>query len=185
MEDRKIIQLYRQRNQAAIEETDRKYGAGCRRMSMDILRCREDAEECVNDGYLALWKSIPPQYPQSLGAYLYRTVRNFCFDRLREAAALKRGRGELQIMLDELEGCLTSGESVEKQYEAKELSEEINRFLSSLSKDDRVIFNCRYWLGLPTAEIAARMKAKDSKVRTSLHRSRKKLREHLEKEGLL
>lgn len=185
MEDIKIIDLFWQRDTAAIDETDKKYGQNCYRISRNILKNREDAEECVDDSYLSVWNSIPPNRPDSLAAYLYRIVRNCSFNRLKERLAQKRGGGETRLILDELEGCIASDFSVEKDFEAKELAEHINSFLYSLSKDDRVIFTCRYWLMLQTNEIAKRLGFSESKVRTSLHRSRKKLHKHLVKEELI
>lgn len=185
MDDNEIIDLYWSRDQAAIEETDKKYGSNCHRIANDILSSLEDSEECVDDTYMAAWNSIPPQRPLHLSAYLYRIVRNFCFIRLRELHAQKRGGGKLDLILDELEECVEAPSSVEKEYEAKELTEEIEKFLHSLSKDDRRIFVHRYWLTLPSKDIASRLGFKESKVNTSLHRSRIKLREHLLKEGMI
>ncbi len=185
MEDRIIINLFWQRDQNAIEETDNKYGETCRYIARSILTSREDAEECVDDTYMAVWDSIPPQRPVHLSAFLYRIVRNLSFNRLKERYTQKRGGGELDLALDELEDCVASDYSVEREFETKELVKEINDFLFSLSKDDRIIFSYRYWLMLPTAEIAERLGFKESKVRTSLSRSRKKLRNHLIKEGLI
>lgn len=185
MEDIKIIDLFWQRNTSAIEETDKKYGSSCRRISRDILKNHEDAEECVDDSYMSLWNSIPPAKPVSFPAYLFRIVRNHSFNRIKEALAQKRGGGEAALILDELEGCIASDFSVERAYEVKETAEQINVFLFSLSRDDRIIFTCRYWLMLQTSEIANRLGFSESKVRTSLHRSRKKLHEHLLKEELI
>ena len=185
MEDSTIIDLFWQRDQAAIEETDRKYGNTCRAIANGILSSREDAEECVDDTYMAVWDSIPPQRPEHLSAFLYRIVRNLSFNRLKERYTQKRGGRELDAVLDELEDCVASDYSVERAFETKELVREINGFLFSLSKDDRLIFSYRYWLMLPTAEIAQRLGFRESKVRTSLSRSRKRLRNHLIKEGLI
>ena len=185
MEDRKIIDLFWRRDQAAIDETDKKYGSNCHSIAFGILASREDAEECVDDTYMAAWNSIPPHRPEYLSAYLYRIVRNMGFDRIKERNTQKRGSGELALVLDELEDCVASNSSVEHDFEIKELAREINRFLSSLPKDDRVIFSYRYWLTLPTAEIAKRLCFKEGKVRMSLSRSRKKLRDYLIKEGLI
>ena len=185
MEDSTIIDLFWQRDQAAIEETDRKYGNTCRAIANGILSSREDAEECVDDTYMAVWDSIPPQRPEHLSAFLYRIVRNLSFNRLKERYTQKRGGRELDAVLDELEDCVASDLSVERAFETKELVREINGFLFSLSKDDRLIFSYRYWLMLPTAEIAQRLGFRESKVRTSLSRSRKRLRDHLIREGLI
>lgn len=185
MEDIKIIELFNLRDEQAISETDIKYGRSCRRMARDILLDREEAEECVDDTYLALWNAIPPQYPQNYPAYVFRVLRNLGLNRLRLHCAQKRGGGELPLALHELEGVLSSANTPERVYEAKELVQEINRFLAALSLDERAIFLSRYWLLLPTGEIARRLGFSQSKVRTTLHRSRKRLQQHLSKEGFI
>lgn len=185
MKDCEIIDLYWERDRSAIEETDKKYGVTCHRIAYDILSNREDAEECVDDTYMATWNSLPPQRPKHLSAYLYRIVRNFSFGRIREIRAYKRGGGELDLILDELGECVKSPDNVEKEYEAKELVSAIDTFLDTLSFDDRRIFVHRYWLALPTKDIAHRLHFTESKVHTSLHRSRKKLHDHLTKEELI
>jgi len=185
MKDCEIIELYWQRNPDAIEETDKKYGTTCHRIAYDILASKEDAEECVDDTYMATWKSLPPQRPTYLSAYLYRIVRNFGFSRIREMRARKRGGGEITLILDELEECVKAPDNIEKEYEAKELSSAINAFLSMLAQDDRQIFVFRYWLTLPTKEVACRLGFTESKVHSSLHRSRKRLHEYLVKEELV
>lgn len=185
MKDCEIIELYWQRNPYAIDETDKKYGATCQRIAYDILSNREDAEECVDDTYMATWKSLPPQRPTYLSAYLFRIVRNFSFTRIREMRAHKRGGGEMALLLDELEECVKAPNNVEKEYEAKELASAINIFLGLLPKDDRQIFVHRYWLTLSTKEIAHRLDFTESKVSSSLFRSRKKLHEYLVKEELI
>ena len=112
-------------------------------------------------------------------------TRNICFDRVKKRLASKRGGGETAVVLDEISECVAADASVERDYEAKELAAEINSFLRTLSADDRVIFNARYWLMLPVVEIARRLGAKESRVTTSLHRSRKKLKRYLQEEELI
>jgi len=185
MEDIKIIELFNLRDEQAISETDIKYGRSCRRMARDILSDREEAEECVDDTYLALWNAIPPQYPRNYPAYVFRILRNLGLNRLRQCHAQKRGGGELPLALHELEAVLSSTNTPERAYEAKELVREINRFLAALSPDERAIFLSRYWLLLPTGEIAKRLGFSPSKVRTTLHRSRKRLHQHLSMEGFV
>lgn len=185
MEDIMIIDLYFRRDERAVTETDLKYGPNCRRMAYDILSDRQDSEECVSDTYLALWNAIPPQCPRSFPAFVYRIVRNLSLNRLRRMQTQKRGGGELTLALDELGDFIPASQSPERELEAKELASGIDRFLKSLSRDERAIFLCRYWLILPTADIARRLGFSESKVRTTLHRSREKLRRHLEKEGFI
>ena len=70
MEDLNIVALYWERNQQAIEETERQYGKLCHHIAYRILENREEAEECVNDTFLRAWNTIPPQRPTHLGAFL-------------------------------------------------------------------------------------------------------------------
>ncbi len=185
MEDRKILELFFKRDETAIEECDKKYGVRCRGVARSVLPSPEDAEECVSDTYLAAWNSIPPQHPLSLSAYLCRLTRNIGIDRLKALTAQKRGGNELTAVLDELAECVASPGSVEGELEARELGREINRFLHSLSQQDRSVFVCRYWLLLPSASVAARLGMKDAAVRMSLMRTRKKLQKFLSEEGLI
>lgn len=185
MEDERIIDLYWQRSQEAISCTDEKYGRLCTKISLSILSNAQDAEECVSDTYMALWSSIPPQRPTYFRAFVAATVRNLSLMRLREQYSQKRGGGELALVLDELKYTVSSGDSVEAAYERKEFAAAVNQFLYTLSADDRNIFVCRYWLFAPIADIASRRKCSQSKVKTSLFRTRQKLRLYLSKEGLL
>jgi len=185
MEDTQIIKLYWSRDQEAIVQTDKKYGKLCRGLSYRILFNHEDVEECVSDTYLAAWHQIPPQKPSYLKGFLARIVRNISVSRVRERYSKKNGGGELTIVLDELEQTLASDTNVEQAYEQKELAAFIDRFLETVSRDDRVIFLCRYWRFMNVSEIARSRHFSESKVKTSLCRTRKKLRNFLVSEGLL
>ncbi len=184
MEDRQIIDLYWRRDEAAIEETQHKYGGLCRAVALRILRSAEDAEECVSDTWLSAWHAIPPRRPERLGAFLSRITRNGALMRLRKQSAAKRGGGELPLALEEL-GEIAGGASPETLVEQRELTETLDRFLSTLSAGDRILFLGRYWALAGVAELAERSGCSESKVKSSLWRSRKKLRQFLEKEGLL
>lgn len=122
MQDEKIIALYWQRDQSAIDETDKKYGVQLRGLSYGILSDREDAEECVSDTYMAVWNSLPPQRPKRLRAYAAAIVRNLSLRRVRDRYSKKRGGGEVALALEELEDCLCSQTNVECEYEQKELA---------------------------------------------------------------
>ena len=185
MEDIKILELFYRRDEHAISETDSKYGRRCHRISFDIVGDKRDAEECVDDTYLALWNSIPPNCPNCYPAYIYRILRRHSLNRLSSRMAQKRGGGEFELALDELSEMLASKHSPEQELEARELAERINYFLSTLSREQRLIFLGRYWLMLPTEKIACRLGFSDSRVRTSLHRSRKMLHRYLSEEGLI
>lgn len=185
MDDEKIIALYFQRQNAAIEESDLKYGGLLRRTSYNILSSREDSEECVNDSFLAAWDTIPPEKPRSLGAYLVSITRRISLSRLRMRYADKRGGGEYALAYDEIDACLSGGTSPQDYVEVKELAGALNRFLSTLKDDDRNIFVRRYWLLEPVKQTAERLSFSESRVKSSLHRSRNKLKKYLTEEGYL
>ena len=184
MEDEKIIELYWQRSPQAIDETSRKYGAYCMRLSMNILMNREDSEENVNDTYLRVWNAIPPQKPDPLRTFVCKIARNLAAAKYHANTAKKRN-SRYDAALDELEGCLAAAGSVEEAYDAKELSEAINAFLSSLSYTDRFLFVRRYWYSDSMQDIAAMIGSTANSVAVRLYRLREKLRHHLSKEGLL
>ena len=184
MSDEQIINLFWSRNQTAISETDRAYGAKCRGLSSRILRSSEDAEECVNDSYLRLWQQLPPEKPASLGAYLMRIVRNLSIDRLREQGAAKRGGAAITVSLEELEQVTGHGD-VESQISARELGKAVDAFLRTQSELARNIFLRRYYFFDNRTEIASRYEISVAQVSVTLSRTRKRLQAYLKKEGLL
>lgn len=184
MEDSQIIALFFERSEQAIDELERKYGAAVTKTAANILRSRQDAEECANDTYLAVWDSIPPHRPDPLAAYVCRIARNLAVSKLRSETAQKRNHS-LDLVLDELEDFLPSGADVEADYDYKETVEGINRFLSTLDYDDRFLFVRRYWYADSVQEIAAAMHERESRISVRLFRLREKLRKTLIKEGLL
>ncbi len=183
MEDREIVELYWTRDERAIEESEKKYGALCRSVALRVLESVEDSEECVSDTWLRSWNVIPPRRPALLGAFLARITRNLALDRWRASRAEKRGGGETALALEELEGCV-SGESLEGELERQALLQALNAFLRSLPEGDRRLFLRRYW-AVETLESLA--KAEGMSVST-LHRRLGKLRaalaEHFRKEGI-
>lgn len=185
MEDGKIIELFYQRDQAAIAETDKKYGPRCRSVAYNILSDLQDSEECTNDTYLAAWNNIPPEYPVYFCAYLVSIVRRIALSRLRVKYADRRGGGEYALCYDELSECIRSGSDPQGDMEARELAGGIERALKKLGDTDRRIFICRYWLMEPIADIAGATGCSISCVKSSLHRSREKLKKQLRKEGLI
>lgn len=183
MEDAAIIVLYWARDQRAIVETDGKYGPFCRRLALNILTVREDAEECVNDTYHQAWNTMPPQRPDSLRAYLGRIVRNLSLDLWRRNHAQKRDRG-LEQLLSELEDCVPARQTVEQAVEAAELSRHIGDWLETLTPRDRALFVRRYWNGESLAELAAEAGEPANRLSQRLLRLRRGLRKALEREGV-
>ena len=184
MEDSKIVDLFFERSEQAVEELDKKYGAAVRKTAANILRCRQDAEECVNDTYLGVWNSIPPQRPDVLVSYVCRIARNLAVSRLRRETAAARNSG-VDLMLDELAEAIPSHEDVEAEAEARELAAAVNRFLAALDYDDRFIFIRRYWYADAVRDIASAMHIRENRVSLRLFRLRKKLKNYLQKEGMI
>lgn len=183
MEDQKIIDLYWQRSEQAIAETDTKYGGYCYSIAYNILTNREDSEESVSDTYMAAWRSMPPKKPGILSAFLGKITRHLSIDRWRRRTAEKRGGGEVVLALDELENCVSGEESVENKLQRKELTVAVNRFLDQLPETERNVFLCRYWYVDSIGDIAANFGFSEAKVNSMLYRTREKLRKALQKEG--
>lgn len=182
--DNQIIDLFHARSEQAITELSEKYGRTCRRLSVNILKNPYDAEECVNDAYLGVWNTVPPRRPDSLPAYVCRIVRNLSLKRYRENTAVKRN-SYYDAVLDELAECIPSPDTLEEAYAVKELTETINRFLSTLDKESRVMFMRRYWFSDSIEEIAGLFGTQKHNVSVKLSRIRQKLKRHLEKEGIV
>jgi len=185
MTDIEIIDLYWARSESAIYETAQQYNGFCTSISMNILNNRQDAEECVNDTFLRVWNAIPPQRPTVFSSFLGRITRNLSLDRYKARKAKKRSSDETALLLSELEDCIPSNKNVEDEVETRILEEAIDRFLTAAGKNDRVFFVRRYWFADSITEIAQRFSVTESKVKTSLFRTRQKLRIYLEKEGIM
>ena len=184
LEDSRIISLFFERSEQAIEELNRKYGSAVKKTAANILNDRLDVEECVNDTYLRVWNDIPPHVPDPLAGYVCRIARNLAVNRYHANNAEKR-RSNYDLVLDEMEECIPSGVNVETDYEAKELTAAINRFLAALSKEDRFLFVRRYWYADSVADLAAMTSGNANRISVRLFRLREKLRNSLMKEGFL
>ena len=177
MDDGEILRLFQERSEAAVKELSAKYADVCLRLAKNILGNEEDAEECVNDAFLKVWESVPPNEPRLLGAYALRITRNTAFNRIDFNNAERRRA--VHVCLDELKECLPSRESVESSLEDEELRRVLREFVLGLDKQNRRIFILRYWYLETPREIAARLGASDTAVRARLARTRKKLRRFL------
>lgn len=182
MTDDQIIDLYWSRNEQAISCTDRIYGSRLLNLAGRILNSREDSEECVSDTYMKAWQTIPPQRPTYFFAFLSKICRHLAFGKLDWDNAVKR-KAEVVSLSEELQLCIPDG-GWERKLEGEEIGHLLNEFLAVLPKESRMIFLRRYWYGESVAEIANRYSVSQSKVKTSLHRTREKLRIYLEKEGI-
>lgn len=185
MDDKNIVDLYWQRSEKAILETDEKYGSYCFRIAYNVLANVEDAEESVNDTYLAAWNQLPPHRPSILATFLGKITRNISISRWRSRSASKRGGGQIVLALEELKECVAGQQNLESNYINKEAVSAFNRFLDTLPETERRIFLRRYWCLDSIADIAADFGFSQSKVTSMLHRVRTKLLSQLKKEGFV
>ena len=184
LEDHEIIALFLERSEQAIAELERKYGAAVRKTASNILSSKQDVEECANDTYLGVWNSIPPQNPNSLIAYVCKIARNLATWKYHSNTASKRN-GQYDLVLDELEECIPSTVNVETDYEEKEISAAIVRFLDTLGYEDRFCFLRRYWYADSVTDLAAMTENSANCISVRLFRLREKLKKTLIKEGFL
>lgn len=183
MDDTQIIQLYLSRRELAISETDRKYGLYLNQVAYHILRCREDAEEMVEDTYLAAWNTIPPEIPRVLKHFLSRIARNLSFTRLDYLTAKRRSH--VTVLLSELEECLPDHRgNPEILWEAKQIGASLNGFLETLDQQDCAVFLSRYFHSMTIPEISSAYNIPERRVKYRLSCLRRQLRQHLEKEGI-
>lgn len=182
MEDRKIVDMYWDRDENAIVESDKKYGRMLGSLSYSLVDSREDAEECVNDTYVAAWNSMPTARPDLLGAFLSKITRRISINRFREKHRQKRGAGELVL---ELTDCIPSESRLDGELQSQGLRELLDRFLYSLDRERRAMFIRRYFYSHSIEQIAEDMNMSRSKVKTTLYRIRIELAGLLEREGLM
>ena len=180
MEDKRIVELFWQRSDDAVAETQRVYGKRLTAQALRILGSAQDAEECVNDALLRAWNAIPPHRPEALGAFLAKIVRGLAIDRLRAREADKRGGGEYLFSLEELSECVGGTETA---FDEGTLTDTIGDYLRTLSPEARWMFLRRYFDFESIKDIARAANCTQSKVKSTLARARKGLRAYLKKEG--
>ncbi len=184
MEDSKIIKLFFDRSEEAITELSEKYGKICKSVAENILNNHRDSEECVNDAFLAVWNTIPPQHPEHLLSYVCRIVRNLAVKKFHANTAQKRN-SIYDVALDEIKECFPSSVSVEDEIEAIEVSRAIDRFLESMDKQNRILFVRRYFYSDSVEELAELFRTSKHNISVRLSRIRKNLKKYLIKEGVL
>ena len=185
MDDKDIIKLYFDRDEAAIKETDQKYRPYCFSISNNILADFQTAEECVNDTYFTTWRTIPPQNPNVFKLFLAKIVRNISLDSYRKINADKRGGGQMPLILDELDEVIPSAYDLEEEVLYRDLIRVLNDFVNNLSDEDKIIFLERYFYAMSIKDIALNSNYEYNNLVTKLHRLRKKLKNSLESEELL
>ncbi len=174
MEDHQIMALLWHRAENAISVLAEKFGRRLHGLAMNFLKNSQDAEECVNDTYLAVWNAIPPAQPEHLSAYVYRTARNIALNKLRS-----KQKSAAELSLDELAGCIPAP----CLEDGRALGQAIDRWLSTQNAANRAIFLRRYWFGDSVKTIAQDLKMTESAVSVRLSRMRNHLKAYLIKEG--
>ena len=187
MEDNEILDLFFRRQEEAIHETQKKYGKRLFCTAVNILSNHEDAEECVSDTLHKAWEAIPPSRPATFGAFLAKITRNLSINKWKAQNAARRGGGEVELLLSELEDCIPAAkaEAPEKAYESQLVTEAINQCLGAMDQTTRVAFVLRYFHGASIRDICERFDMSESRVKSLLFRARKKLGAHLEREGVV
>ncbi len=182
MEDKEIVELYWARSEAAIVETEKKYGRYCRYIACRIVGNELDAEEIVSDTYLKTWNTIPPNRPDLLKPYIGMITRQLSYNAYEARGAKKRG-GQMELLLDELSECIPDGDSGMDMGESVALRDALNRFIASLPEKTQMIFLRRYWYAGSVAEIAVEYSMTENHVSVLLFNVRKKLKKYLSMEG--
>ena len=183
MDDNRIIELFFARDEGAIQAAAQQYGAYCTTIARNILGDQGAAEECVNDAWLRCWQSIPPQRPRSLKGFVGRVVRNLALSARRAETAQKRGGGQAALAMEELNECVSGGETPEGALDRQAFQAALDGFLAALPEAQRNLFLRRYWYLDSVEQLARRFAMSQTQVTTTLHRLRGKLRAHLEQEG--
>lgn len=182
MDDITIIELYWNRDEQAIQETDKKYGKLCYQLADNILKRREDSEECVNDTFLKVWNSIPDDRPNHFSAYICQIVKRLALSKYRYYTANKRNVG-IRLPYEELSDIVTDNDNPENSQITTELSNAISDYLMTESKQNRIIFIRRYWYYDSAEDIAEKFHISANTVWSTLSRMRKRLKKYLKKEG--
>lgn len=183
IDDERIIELFFERSEEAIQELGNKYGKACHKLSYNIVNNRQDAEECVNDAYLGAWNAIPPEKPDPLLTYLCKIVRNISLKMYYRKGAAKRSSA-YTIAMEEIEACIASPNTVETEFEARELARIIESFLDTLTVENRVIFMRRYWLSDSCKDIAEFVGLTEKNITVRLTRIRQKMKRYLSEKGV-
>ncbi len=184
VDDEKIIELFFARSEDALTELDKKYGALMRRVSKNVLKDDEDVKECVNDAYLGIWRAIPPERPSPLSAYVCRVIRNISLNRHRKNTALQRD-GRKNVSLEEIADFLPDDSDVFEKVAGSELTDILNRYLSTLERTNLYIFMRKYWYFDNVSDIASRLGMTEAAVYLRLDRMKKSLYKYLVKQGVM
>ena len=184
LSDEQIIELYWQRQENAISETDKKYGAFLFRIARNILHDRSDCEECKNDTYLGVWNAIPPTRPTEFAAFLVQIMRRIAINRYKERTCKKRIPSELTVAMEDVQNTLQSNDAVDAAYQAQEVGKIINDYVKALPDRQRYIFIDRFYLSESVESIAADLKISPATVYREIEKIKQGLKLHLERNDI-
>lgn len=181
VEDKRIIDMLFARSESALSQIQKQFGAYCMAIAQNVLGNDSDAQECVNDTYLRVWESIPPNHPKNLSVYIGRIARNISLNRLKRNLAQRRN-SSADLVLEELSDIVS--DTGQEFSDSVLMKMAINSFLEKLSAKDRKIFMQRYWYMYSINDIAGSIGKDENYVSVKLHRLRAEFKTHLEKEGI-
>ena len=182
MDDDKIVELYWERNEKAVEETDFKYKKYLFSIAYNIVHDRLDCEECLNDTYLGAWNAMPPSRPNVLKAFLTTITRRIAIKRYHSNMRQNVIPSEMTVSLSELEDFVAGDGDVDSEFDAERLGRVISDFVRSLSERRQFIFMSRYYVADPIDTIASDLNLSRSMVNKELSVIRSALKEKLESE---
>lgn len=183
LEDERIVALYWDRDEKAIEETDFKYKKYLFSIAYNVLGDRQDCEECLNDTYLGAWNAMPPSRPHVLKAFLTTIARRIAIRRYHSQRRQTVIPSEMTVSLSELEDFVADDGDVAADFEAARLGRVISDFVRSLPVRRQYIFMSRYYVADPIDTIARELSLSRSMVNKELAAIRGALKEKLESEG--
>ncbi len=184
MDDRTIVDMLWQRNDGALSLLKQKHERLILSVAQNVLKNREDSEECLNDTLFAAWNAIPPAKPENLGAFLCKIARNLSLKKWRSKTAQKRGGKAFSCLLSELDDCISDAKSLDESIDERALAAIIDSFLRTLDEDERDLFILRYFYFYSVTSLSEKFGFSKSKVKTQLYRTRQKLSIRLQKEGV-
>ena len=182
--DEQIIDMYWQRNQDAITETDNKYGNLLQSIAYNILRDTLDCEECRNDTYLRMWNLIPDARPLPFVAFVVRIMRGISIDRYREKSSKKRIPSQLTVSMEELMNAISDERSVDEIYEAREIGKIISEYVENLNDRQQYIFFDRYYMAEPVEKTASDLSISVQTTYREIKKIKQGLRKYLEEKGV-
>ncbi len=182
--DEQIIELYWERNERAIHETEVKYGKMLFRIAYNILHDKLDCEECQNDTYNGIWNAIPPTRPTVFQAFITQIMRNIATKRYKEKTSQKRVPSEMTVSMDELHSFLHENETPEAEYAAAELGKMISDYLRTLSDRQQYIFIGRFYMAETIEYLADKLGVGVATVHRDIDKIKQGLKEHLKRNGV-